>query len=223
MQELSKALASGKDVKLNDNVALDQTLTVAGGILDGGGKTLESEERFMVKVNENGGTIKNLVIDGDNEEGEGKSKRGISNTEKSDYATKDVCIENVQFLNLGYAFNLYAVKSETVNLYMTGCKIQNWSSFAGFDAAFFTNCEFIRGTYYTPDSYFNGGIRPYDDVTFDNCDFAEGFKIVNDKSLSITIKFKNCRYNGELVTQNNVDKLLDEPNSVSTTYTYVFE
>lgn len=177
----------------------------------------------MVEVNEDGGTIRNLVIDGDNKEGEGKSKRGISNTEKSDYATKDVCVENVQFLNLGYAFNLYAVESETVNLYMTGCKIQNWSSFTGFDAAFFTDCEFIRGTYYTPDSYFNGGIRPYDDVTFDNCDFAEGFKIVNDRSSGITIKFKNCKYNGVLITQNNVDELLDKSCATAANYTYVFE
>ena len=188
MGELNSALSSGKDVKLSSDIDMsNSSLKIENNnTFDGNGYTLNSDKQVVITTT--GGTIKNLVIDGEGEPSENgtDSKRGIFNNGENGNpkATSDVNIENVQFLNLGYAFNLYAVESETANLYMTDCKIQGWSSFTGFDAAFFTDCEFIRGTYHN-DPLFDGAIRPYDDVTFEDCDFAQDFKIANDLGYSL--------------------------------------
>ena len=215
MGELSSALSSGKDVKLSADVELTENLSVEGAIFDGSGKTLTLEkggvQTFIEKID---GTIKNLTIDGEGEattiwddvNSEFKSKRGIFNT--SNKSTSDVTIENVTFLNLGYAFNLYAVESEDVNLNLKDCTIEGWSSFTGFDKATFNGCKFKIGSYFPAGNEFNGAIRPYDETLFENCDFEDGFKVMNDLGTPQTFTFKNCKYNGVLINNSNVSSLL---------------
>jgi hypothetical protein len=182
-------------------------------ILDGQGSTITSDLQSILTTK--GGTIKNLVIDGNNAfTADSKGKRGIYNA--STPAADNVFLENLTIVGTGYTFNIYG--KDDADLNVTNCYLEGWTSFTGFEVANFFDCKFTVGRYYNTNisgqEYWNGCVRPYNKTTFENCDFEVGFKIMNGAGVNPSITLKNCTLGGVKVTSSNVDQLKADPGVV---------
>ena len=197
---------------------MDETLKIYGQTLDGFENTLTSSQRYMVYTN-GGGTVKNLVIEGNNEKAAGENKRGLFNgLSSTDYATEDIIIHNVTVSGVGYALNMYGTPG--TKLIVTDSSFTGWSSFTGFDQASFTNCHFGIGSYFASGLPSNGNLKPWNSVVLTDCTFDKGFCLDFQEIGTGTLTLVNCKVNGEVITAGNIKTLLgsangnDELNSV---------
>ena len=207
----------GTEVSFPSDVKTSTTLNVNGKTLDGNGYTLTSDAQAILKVTTTGGTIKNLTVDGNNQRtSDGKATRGIYNESAghADYTISDVNIENVKFTGTAYTFNLYAVAGSDAKLNVTDCTLQGWTSFTNFASTSFKDCDFTMGTYYNPiptgEIGWNGCVRPYNQTTFENCDFAPGFLLMDGANVTPLYILKNCTIGGVPVTAENLESLLHQ-------------
>lgn len=201
----------GKQVTLVSNAILTQTLNIQnGGALIGSGYTAtwpthnRNEAQFFINntlrfisIN-NGGSVKDLVIDGQNEsyahaDGKTYGIRGLFIT-----GSGDVNIDNVLVLNCTYGIN---TSSSTIkHLNVSNSTLQGWNSWDGTEKATFTNVKFTKGTY--------ANVRPYHTTTFTNCVFDNVTLDLSMLEDGQTVALVNC-YNadGELITADNASTI----------------
>ena len=206
INEVSALVANGGTVGLSGDITTkplehngygNTVLYQKGGVLDGCGKTLKvtnANGGYDSAITTNGGTIKNITIDG--------SFRGIFMGQIiGEYC--DLYIDNVVMKNVVYTFNSDGETSDAsknYSVYVTNSVINGWTSFSNkHKLVTFENCSFSEGSGYA-------FCRPYNDTVFKNCDFNDGQveAYMLDTSVSgISITFENCRYNGEPLTANS--------------------
>ncbi len=200
---IQAATASGKVVVLSDNITVpadqlvdgygdnESALAVRGGILDGNGKTLSAvglDNTRDCTVYTTGGTIKNLTID--------SGFRGIMTGGLS----SDLVIDNVTIDGPVYTIHGDSSTVSEYKLLVSNSTINGWTSYSNmFAEVKFTNCSFGEGAGYA-------FLRPYQDTTFDSCDFEAGF--VLDPSIAKNLDFTNCTIAGVAVADNQVKALL---------------
>lgn len=211
------------EVTLASDLNLFSSLTVA--TLDGGNNTLKSTAQKAVVSN--GGSIKNVTLNGGADYAKDKDGNYLLNSSGGklstraiwlEKATSDVVIENVTVRDAGYAFNTGSGIGDNLKLTVSNSTFENWMSYDGFASASFSNCNFEVGSYFEQGSEFNGGMRPYVETLFENCNFESGFKVdsycvvnegkSNEREVNPKLTFKNCKYNGVLLTSNNISELL---------------
>jgi len=188
-------------VALTGDATVNATYQIAGGVLDGAGKTFSlpaGTEKFYTAstlrlINTVGNaTIKNVTIDGNNASYEKDSKnygiRGI-------FATGEgvVTIDNVTIQNVTYTFNDDSA-AKTVNV--SNSTLEGWTSYNPGTTANFNNVKFTCGTSQKT-------FRPHGATVLKNCAFAEEFVILLDL-LQHEIVFENCTYAGKPLTAANL-------------------
>ena len=161
-----------------------------GAVLDGQGHTLTVNKAWTTWdciVNTNGGTIKNLTVNG--------AMRGIF----MGGATADVYIDNVIFKNVIYTFNSDG-GTKDYGVYLSNCTINGWTSHSNVHKeVVYTNCSFGSGNGYK-------FCRPYGPTSFIGCDFCEGYEIEPVDGAIVT--FQNCTLNGVELTDENMADLV---------------
>ena len=164
----------------------------AGKVLDGNGNTLNvsnANSTWDCAVYTNGGTIKNLTING--------AFRGIFTAGCS----ADIVIDNVIIDDVCYTISSDGSNSN-YSIIVTNSTLNGWTSYTGcYKSVSFTNCSFGQGT----GSYSYAYCRPYSDTTFTGCVFEEGYEF--DATLCKST-FVNCYVGGTLITADNVVTLL---------------
>ena len=202
LTELEESLAAGGDVVLATDIAnVDSEkyygnasalvqMTNGGGV-DGNGNTIaakdEWDDTYDTVVYTEGGTIKNVTIDG--------AMRGIF----SWGLKEDLIIDNVIFNDVIYTLNDDA--SNGYAIHVSNSTLNGWTSYtSGHSEVTFTNCKFGKGMGYA-------FLQAHNATTFTNCDFADGFK-VNPYNTSAELTFVNCTYNGQSLTEDNIAELL---------------
>ena len=134
-------------------------------------------------------TIEDMTIDGGNyTTTDGKGLRGIYITKGGNYSVKNVVVKNVT-----YAINVNTTEAVTLNV--ADSTLEGWTSFGASTNATFTNVKFECGVY--------ANFKPYTNVTLTDCSFEKGFNI-DFTSLNGVITFKNCTYNGVVLTAENI-------------------
>ena len=218
-------VAAGATETLNSNVIIKGSAVVAG-TLDGSDKkyTLFSDATDNGLIRPAGdATIKNLVIDGQNQEcikgEETFSLRGFYLKEKGTYN-----IENVTIKGCGYSLNCGGEGSPSeATLNVSNSTFEGWTSYTSTVTATFTNVKFTRGNYFANADQ-NGYFRPYGTTTLDGCEFALGF-IVDFGCLAEgkTITFKNCTYNETALTAENIPAIWENYAEKAATNSVKFE
>lgn len=149
----------------------------------------------------------NMTIDGGNyKTTDGKGLRGIY----LNGAEGTFTFDNVVVKNVAYAINVNTTKNVTLNV--SNSTLEGWTSYGNTTTATFTNVKFECGNYYGTDnknysSNDNGLFRPYGETLCEGCSFEAGFYI-DLGSLSGKLTLKNCTYNGEVITEENVESLV---------------
>ncbi len=215
--------STSRSITMGTDLNLFSSLKVTA--LDGGNNTLKSTAQKAVVSN--GGSIKNVTLNGGADYAKDKDGNYLLNSEGSklstraiwlEKATSDVVIENVAVRDAGYAFNTGSGIGDNLKLTVSNSTFENWMSYDGFASASFSNCNFEVGSYFEQGSEFNGGMRPYVETIFENCNFESGFKVdsycvvnegkSNERVVNPKLTFKNCKYNGVLLTSSNISELL---------------
>lgn len=166
------------------------------GTYDGGGKTLyassdRAADQNGILVPQPNTTISNVTIDGQNGSTvSGQGYRGIYIQQGGNYI-----IENVTIKNVTYAINVST--TEAVSLTVKNSTLEGWTSFGNSTTATFEKVRFECGEY--------GNFKPYSNVILTDCSFENGFMIDFTAIGSDKITFKNCTYNGTLLTEENFD------------------
>lgn len=211
-EDLKDAIVNGGDVILTDDVVVNSAITTTpdgstneaygnkvgvvqyGGVLDGDGNTISSNNGGYVVVT-HGGTIKNLVVN--------SGDRGIVT-----YApTEDVIIDNVIVDGPGYGIN--STEHGNVDIIVTNSTVNGWTSLAGFNHAYFTNCKLGENTAkvwqgYGYDRAYDRLFRPYCNATLTNCELEEGYYIdLSALGADCEIVLDNCTVNGVVLTADN--------------------
>ena len=211
-EDLKDAIVNGGDVILTDDVVVDSAVATMpngstteaygnkvgvvqyGGVLDGDGNTISSTNGGYVVVT-HGGTIKNLVVD--------SGDRGIVT-----YApTEDVIIDNVIVDGPGYGIN--STEYGNVDIIVTNSTVNGWTSLAGFNHIYFTNCKLGENTAkvwqgYGYDRDYDRLVKPYVNATFTDCEFDEGLYIdLSGLAAGHTVIIDNCTVNGVVLTADN--------------------
>lgn len=168
------------------------------GTLDGNGNTLFAAEEPTnngLVCPEGTATVKNVTIDGENRmTTDNKGLRAIYITKAGTYT-----IDNVKVEDVTYAINVNT--KADVELNVTNSTLEGWTSYGSTTTATFKNTSFTCGTY----AYF----RPYGNTTLEDCNFEDGF-VIDFSQLTANatkITFKNCKYNGTLITAENINTL----------------
>ena len=149
----------------------------------------------------------NMTIDGGNyKTTDGKGLRGIY----LNGAEGTFTFDNVVVKNVAYAINVNTTKNVTLNV--SNSTLEGWTSYGTTTTATFTNVKFECGNYYGTDnknysSNDNGLFRPYGETLCEGCSFEAGFYI-DLGSLAGKLTLKNCTYNGEDITEENVASLV---------------
>lgn len=202
------ASQTNTNVTMTENLAAQEKITLNGGSLNGGGKTLTfdtvSDTATTINVGisaKNGADISNLTIvdntDVKTSNGETKSLRAIYLEGSGDFTVSDVYI-----VSNGYALNTGSIGSGS-SLAVSNSTLAGWTSFAGVSPATFTNCIFAdAGQQY---KY----VRTYVNVTFENCSFDEGYTMDFADGYSGKIILNNCTVNGIPLTTENAKTLLN--------------
>jgi hypothetical protein len=164
----------------------------AGKVLDGNGNTLavtNANGTWDCAVYTNGGTIKNLTING--------AFRGILTAGCS----ADIVIDNVIIDDVCYTISSDG-SNPNYSIIVTNSTLNGWTSYTGgYKSVSFTNCNFGRGT----GSYSYAYCRPYSDTTFTGCVFEEGYAF---DATRCTSTFVNCYVGDTLITAENITSLL---------------
>ena len=162
------------DVKAGQNVDIDLVITEK-----------PANNGLVLNVE----TIEDMTIDGGNyTTTDGKGLRGIYITKGGNYSVKNVVVKNVT-----YAINVNT--TETVTLAVSDSTLEGWTSWGNSTTASFTNVKFECGVY--------ANLKPYTSVTLTDCSFEKGFNI-DFTALNGVITFKNCTYNGVVLTAENI-------------------
>ncbi len=198
--ELAEALTGGKDVILADDVAIDEQVSLNGGVLNGNGNTITStvprdaSDYTVPAVLATEGTVENLTVIGD---GRGVGTRGA--------LTGDLTVNNYKADGGSYA--LHVGSGNGYKLTVTNSELYGWTSYGtGFSAVTFTNCKFGLAT--TGSNY----VRAYSSTVFTNCEFAGTELDLADGLITAggTVTLVNCTYNGTLITESNVSSLVTD-------------
>ncbi len=198
--QLTEALAAGKDVVLKDNISTEATTTAPygnkyafkldGGVLDGNGNELYMEcygDDYGIMTS--GGTVKNITIK--------EGCRAIMIM----YPTEDVILDNVNIGGDGvlYAINTGEAGAEGVDLIVTNSTLAGWTSCSNIASASFTNVKFEQGTYYN--NIYGRVLKPYVNTTLTNCSFIEHMNLdLSSLAEGQKVTFVNCTVNGQTVT-----------------------
>ncbi len=182
------------DAKATETVHLTGSLDGAGhtiSAVDGVDYVIASTARLIEATAP--ASISNLTIDGKGVYTDKCGIRGIYTI-----GTGDIKIENVEIYNCTYAINA----CHTGDLVVVNSTLQGWNSYDGSVAnSRFENVKFIDGEFHN--------FRPYNNTVCKNCDFAAG--VVIDLSCMVdgaSIKFINCTYDGEVITEANFATLV---------------
>ena len=208
-EELTDALAQGKDVKLTQNITTAAAavgpygnqygFALNGGNLNGNGKTLSvTGDGDTYAIMTTGGTIENLTID--------SGFRGIMLM----YAQEDLILKNVTVAGdgVGYPINT-GEHGKAVKLIATDCYFAGWSSFAGLSGASFTKCSFGQGSYWGS-SENDRVVKPYVETLFADCKFVQGtYFDFSNLGEGCKVTLRNCTVNGTVLTAENWQGLLD--------------
>ena len=209
-QALMAALSAGGVVDLEADVTVTESPVVMGGEFRGNGYTITGPAYAEGNVNtENGltvmaGTVRDVTIVG--------AYRGIGDSSAApcsgDVRLYDVTVEG----NDGYALNFGYGKNQD-KLIVQDSRFYGWSSYTGFEAAFFTDCTFGWDK-----AGISGNLRPYIDTTLTGCHFEgktdeEGnivpFNIhFKSGSSGITLTLENCYVGDTLITEENLHEVL---------------
>ena len=171
-----------------------------GGSFDGNGNAIVANDTRTYMLVTYGGTIKNVTID--------ECFRGILLYSP----TEDVIIDNVVISgDVCYAINtLEHPTVDGIDMIVTNSTLGGWSSFAGIESAYFGNCKFEQGTYYT--NVYGRLVKPYVTTVFEDCDFSSQYYIdLSALEDGATVTFKNCTVNGvKLTAENYMDLIVAE-------------
>ena len=202
LENVKDALDLGLDVNLlqdvsgaaNDSNGYGATgVYVNGTLFNGNGNTFSvsnANGTWDSAVSTNGGTIKNLNIEG--------AFRGIF----TGGLKSDLYIDNVYVDKVCYTFNADGTDADTYSLIVTNSTFNGWTSYSNiFKEVSFTNCNFGKGT----GGYTYAYMRPYNDSLFTNCVFEENYAFDSSRATST---FVNCYVGTTLITQENVTTLL---------------
>lgn len=206
------------EVALVEDITATETVNMAlGTSLDGVGNTMilaaDDDGTYARGISTKGGTIKNLIIDGENKKSasKGKGYRAIF----IENATDDVVIDNVSIKGVAYTMNTRGINAaDNLKLFVKNSTLVGWTSYENFASALFYYCHFGVGSYYDAATIasnpgWNGCIRPYDTTTLNNCTFDAGFILMLDKlAAGETITLKNCKVGNVVVTKDNIESLL---------------
>ena len=166
----------------------------AGKVLDSNGNTLavtNANGTWDCAVYTNGGTIKNLTING--------AFRGILTAGCS----ADIVIDNVIIDDVCYTISSDG-SNPNYSIIVTNSTLNGWTSYtSGYKSVSFTNCRFGQGT----GSYRYAYCRPYSNTTFTGCVFEVGYEF---DATQCTSTFVNCYVGDTLITADNVVSLLGE-------------
>ena len=140
------------------------------------------------------GSASNMTIDGGNyTTTDGKGLRGIYITKGGEYNVNKVVVKNVT-----YAINVNT--TENVTLSVKNSTLEGWTSYGTSTTASFDNVKFTCGKY--------ANFKPYSSTVLTECNFEAGFQI-DFTALSGVLTFKNCKYNGEVLTAENFASLVN--------------
>lgn len=203
--DLKAALAAGKVVVLEDDItahtetgygaAAKTGVKLNGGVIDGNGNTLSTTDAngtWDSAIYTTGGTIKNMTVTG--------AFRGIL----TGGLTEDLIIDNVVVDGKAICYTVHADGStrSAYKLVVTNSTLNGWTSYSDiFASVEFTNCKFGKND----GGYGYAYCRPYNDTTFTDCVFSEGFEFDATKCTST---FVNCYVGETLITADNVVSLL---------------
>lgn len=217
--DLTGLATANAEVTMVENLTATDVVKMAqGATLEGNGNvlTLASADNgtYAKGISTAGGSIKNLVIDGQNKKSTPNNKgyRAIF----IENPTEDVIIDNVSISGVAYTMNTVGVDAaDNLKLVVSNSTLVGWTSYVNFASAMFNNCHFGVGSYYDAATIaahpgWNGCIRPYDTTTLSNCTFDSGFQLMLDKlPAGKTITLKNCMVGNEEVNQGNIQRLLN--------------
>ena len=143
---------------------------------------------------QNVNNVENMTIDGGNlKTTDGKGLRGIYITKGGEYNVNNVVVKNVT-----YAINVNT--TETVKLNVVDSTLEGWTSYGASTTATFTKVNFECGEY--------ANFKPYSSTVLTDCNFEAGF-MIDFTALSGVLTFKNCKYNGEVLTAANFASLVN--------------
>lgn len=195
-KELVAALTSGNASLLGD-VRTTETLNVDNKVVDGNGYTLsvgqgsvdyfKSSTLRFIEMN-GGGTIKDLVIDGNNATYKsGNTTYGIRAVFLVGAGVYE--IDGVIVRNVTYTINDSDATTKTLNV--SNSTLEGWTSYGATTTAEFENVKFEVGPT-------QGTFRPHGETTLTGCSFEKGFVINLDKlsANGKTITLNNCYYDG---------------------------
>ena len=131
---------------------------------------------------ENVANVENMTIDGG-----GFFTRGIYITKGGNYNVKKVVVKNVV-----YAINVSV--DDYVTLNVEDSTLEGWTSYGDKTTASFKNVKFECGKY--------ANLKAYTSTVLEGCSFEAGFMIdFEEIEAGETLTFKNCTYNGQLMTE----------------------
>lgn len=139
--------------------------------------------------------VKDMTIDGGNyTTTDGKGLRGIYITAEGTYNVDNVVIKNVT-----YAINVNTTQAVTLNV--SNSTLEGWTSYGSSTKATFNKVAFTCGTY--------ANYKPYSSTTLTDCSFEKGFMIDFTALASGVITFKNCTYDGVVLTAENFTSIVN--------------
>lgn len=201
-QNIKDALKNKEDVILETDVNVEGAsggynkagLVISGSTFDGAGNTLtvtSANGTWDCAVYHQGGTIKNVTLEG--------AFRGIFTAGCS----SDIIIDNVIIDNVCYTFSSDTANSN-YSVIVTNSTLNGWTSYTGgYKSVSFEECKFGKGT----GSYQYAYLRPYNDTTFTNCVFENGFSF---DATCATSTLVNCYVGDVLITDANKVELLGQ-------------
>ncbi len=195
--DLSQMVA-GATIKFEGCTYNGQPLSPAN-LTDAAGKDVEidmvvTEAPVSNGLVQNVNNVENMTIDGGNlKTTDGKGLRGIYITTGGEYNVNNVVVKNVT-----YAINVNTTAAVTLNV--TNSTLEGWTSYGTSTTATFTNVNFECGEY--------ANFKPYSSTVLTDCNFEAGFQI-DFTALSGVLTFKNCKYNGEVLTAENFASLVN--------------
>lgn len=194
-------VAAGETQTLISNVISNGAAAVAG-TLDGAGYTLFSADvpSTDAVIKPSGDVvIKNLNIDGGNRrDSKNRALRAFYTTNGT---LEKLTIDNVKITGTGYSLNL---QKSTAVLKVTNSTFEGWTSYSSTIEASFENVKFTTGNYFSKTEN-NGFFRPYGNTTLKNCEFDLGFIVsFTEVKTGEKITFSDCKYNGTVLTKDNI-------------------
>ena len=203
-EEINAGLEAGYDVILKGDVEASAGIVQNnGGTIYGEGYTLALDNNRGNVISTNGGTIKDLVIDGGNT---GVVVTGGENASK-------VYLENVEIDTATFAIDCDSASNQ--GLEATGCTFDGWISYAAtIGEVTFTDCSFERG----PSAQGPGNNRNYRTTvsaptTFVGCDFESRYQIYAQAD----VVFENCTLAGRTLTNGDLRNFVSAGRNVTVT------